>query len=106
MKLKQRPACEVLERSQLEKSRVGRVKNGDIVLIPPYLLRDLHALRHIDIIMRHDNTNVIADGLLKARFWKLNLFDIGSYRKLFDKLDKVQAKMPNEIGIVQAICAA
>jgi len=105
MKLKNRAADKVLSVEQLRKSRIGQVKNGDLVLIPPYLLRDLHALRHVKIIMTYNKTNIIADGELRANFWRTNIFDPASYKSLFKKLDDVQTKIPNEMGIVQAICA-
>lgn len=104
MKLKHRPANEVLEPNELAKSRIGRVKNGDIVLVPPYMLKNLYALRHVEVVNRLDGVNVIADGLLKARFWKKNIYDPGNYNALFDKIDNFAEKHPNELGIVAAIC--
>lgn len=105
MKLKHRPAIDVLETTELAKSRLGRVKNGDIVLIPPYMLKNLYALRHVEVVNRLDGVNVMADGELKAKFWKKNIFDPGNYNKLFDKIDNFEKDHPNELGIVAAICA-
>ena len=104
MKLKLRPANEVLEPNELSKSRIGRVKNGDIVLIPPYMLKNLFALRHLEIVNRLDGVNVIADGTLKAKHWKKNIYDPGNYNALFDKIDDFDEKHPNQLGIVAAIC--
>ena len=106
MKLKNRSAIDVLSPSELSKSRLGQVKNGDIVLIPPYLLRNLHALRHVNIIMVHEKTNVIADGELKARFWRENIYDPSDYKGLFERIDNLSINKNNEMGIVQAICCA
>ncbi len=105
MKIKQRAAKELLEPAQLLKSRLGRVKNGDIVLIPPYMMKNLYQLRHVEMITRLGNENTIADGELRAKFWKHNIFEPAYYNKLFDRIDEVQEKMPDEMGIVQAIVA-
>lgn len=105
MKLKTRAAIDVLSVTELSKSRLGRVKNGDVVLIPPYMLKNLYALRHVEVINRLDGVNVMSDGMLKAKYWRKNIFDPGSYNKLFDKIDNFEQKHPNELGIVAAICA-
>ncbi|MCF2902069.1 hypothetical protein L1267_16965 [Pseudoalteromonas sp. OFAV1] len=105
MKIKNRAASDILSSELLAKSRLGRVKNGDIVLVPHYLLKNTHALRHVTLLTEYERTNTIADGELRAKFWGTNIFEPSSYRALFNRLDEVQKQIPHEMGIVQAICA-
>ena len=66
MKIKNRAASDILSSELLAKSRLGRVKNGDIVLVPHYLLKNTHALRHVTLLTEYERTNTIADGELRV----------------------------------------